>query len=142
MSPISTARTPRLLVRRSPFSRQRTTARCRDQAPGSILKLSLYLCFFLSGTCGLAYEVLWAKYLGLFIGNSTYAHAVVLSAFMGGLALGNYYFGSIADRSRNCLKAYGAIELAIGLYALLTPLILMFGRWVFTLTGSQFGPGS
>src|SRR5262245_4889243 len=90
-----------------------------------LFKPSLYLCFFVSGSCGLAYEVLWAKYLGLFIGNSTYAHAVVLSGFMGGLALGNYRFGSIADRSRNCFKIYAKIELAIGLYAFLTPWILM-----------------
>jgi len=61
---------------------------------------------------------------------------------MGGLAMGNYYFGRIADRIENCLKAYGTIELSIAIYALLTPLILMLGRWVFTVTGSQFGPGS
>ena len=45
--------------------------------------------FILSGACGLAYEVVWSKYLGLFLGNTVLVHTAVLAAFMGGLAAGS-----------------------------------------------------
>ena len=69
----------------------------------------LYFFFFVSGCCGLIYEVLWSRYLGLFIGNSTSAHAMVLATFMGGLALGNLFFGRFADKTNHCMKLYGWI---------------------------------
>ncbi len=43
--------------------------------------------FFLSGSCGLIYEIVWMKLLTLRIGNTVFATTTVLSAFMGGLAL-------------------------------------------------------
>lgn len=43
--------------------------------------------FLLSGVTGLVYEVLWAKYLSLLLGNTAQAHTIVLATFMGGLPL-------------------------------------------------------
>jgi hypothetical protein len=40
--------------------------------------------FVISGATGLIYQILWFKYLSLFLGNTTYAQTVVLTAFMGG----------------------------------------------------------
>lgn len=74
--------------------------------------------FFCSGATALVYEVIWSKYLGLLLGSTIQAQTVVLAAFMGGLALGNYFFGKRADLLRRPLLAYGCLELAIGLYAL------------------------
>jgi spermidine synthase len=37
------------------------------------------LLFFLSGITGLVYEVLWAKYLSLLLGNTAQAHTIVLN---------------------------------------------------------------
>jgi spermidine synthase len=108
----------------------------------SLLKLLLYVCFFLSGICGLIYEVLWSRYLGLFIGNSTYAHAIVLGAFMGGLALGNFYFGKRADRSNDSLRMYARLEIWLGLYALATPALLDLDRAIYIQLGALFEPGS
>ena len=56
------------------------------------LEKPVYLLFFLSGACGLVYEVIWGKYLSLFIGNTTQAHMIVLATFMGGLAAGSFLF--------------------------------------------------
>jgi len=58
----------------------------------------VFLFFFLSGAMGLVCEVIWGRYLQLFIGATTYAHTAVLVAFMGGLALGNSLGGRLADR--------------------------------------------
>ncbi|MFA5138859.1 MAG: fused MFS/spermidine synthase [Elusimicrobiota bacterium] len=84
----------------------------------------LYLLFFLSGACGLAYETLWAKYLALSLGHAAHAYAVVLAGFLGGLALGNAWLGPIADRVGNRLLLYARLELGIGLFGLISPFLL------------------
>ncbi|HZY09742.1 MAG TPA: fused MFS/spermidine synthase, partial [Bacteroidota bacterium] len=80
--------------------------------------------FIMSGVCGLIYEVVWAKYLALFIGNTTYAHTVVLATFMAGLAAGAYYWGRKADSVLSRLRLYGILEILIGLYCFLYPTLL------------------
>jgi len=86
--------------------------------------LALLLIFFLSGGAGLVYEVLWTRQLSLIFGVTTYAVSAVLATFMGGLALGSYLMGGAADRVRRPLLLYAALELGIGLYALLVPALL------------------
>lgn len=78
-------------------------------------------CLFCSGLAGLMYEVVWARYLALFLGHTSYAVVAVLVAFMGGLALGNVVFGALADRTSRPLACYGWIEIGIGLFALVFP---------------------
>jgi predicted membrane-bound spermidine synthase len=70
------------------------------------------------------YELTWSKRLANLLGNTGQAHAIVLSTFMGGLALGAFLFGRRADRSRRPLVLYGLLELGIGLYALVLPRVL------------------
>ncbi len=106
------------------------------------MKKTLYGLFILSGFLGLVYEVLWARYLSLFIGNTTYAHAIVLGVFMGGMALGNLIFGPFSDKMRSPLRGYAVLEIIIGLYALLTPLLFLILRWVFISMAQYFMPGS
>ena len=54
--------------------------------------------FFISGLCGLLYEVVWIRVAGTVIGNTTYAIGTVVGVFMGGLALGAWWGGRAADR--------------------------------------------
>lgn len=75
----------------------------------------------ISGATGLVYELVWSKYLADALGNSGQAHAVVLATYMGGLALGAALFGRLADRVRSPLALYAALELGVGLYALVFP---------------------
>lgn len=74
--------------------------------------------FFLSGSAGLVYQVLWMRRLGLFFGSDMYSVSMVLAVFMGGLALGSLAGGRIAVRSRRPLLWYGVAELGIGAFAL------------------------
>lgn len=54
----------------------------------------IFLCalFFLSGTTGLIFQVIWMYRLGLVFGNAAYATAATLAAFFLGLALGGAIF--------------------------------------------------
>jgi len=77
----------------------------------------ILLLFFCSGATALIYEIIWSKYLALLFGSTIQAQTVVLAVFMGGLALGNKLFSQWADRARRPLAVYGAMELAVGIYA-------------------------
>jgi spermidine synthase len=79
----------------------------------------LYVLFFLSGASALVYELIWQRQLHLLFGVSTLAVSAVLTAFLGGLALGALAFGRRADRTPNPLRLYAALEAGIGLSALL-----------------------
>jgi len=83
--------------------------------------LIIYLCFFTSGLAGLIYEILWNKYLALFIGSTGRAHVMTLAVFMGGLALGSAVVGRRADRVRNPLAIYILLELGVGLCGMAYP---------------------
>ena len=80
--------------------------------------------FFISGACGLVYEVVWLKMLSVVFGSTALATTIILAAFMGGLAIGNYRFGRLADRAERPLRLYAWLELGIGLFAFIMPLIL------------------
>ncbi len=78
--------------------------------------------FFLSGITGLVYEVVWTRMLTLVFGHTVHAVSTVLASFMGGLALGSWMFAKRADRQRFPLRLYAALELGIGVFALVVPL--------------------
>ena len=97
---------------------------------GGLLLVAL-ICFFFSGTAGLIYEVVWTRMLTQIFGNTTYAIATVLSAFMAGLALGSYTFGRIADRGKNDFLLYGILEAGVGVYGFLVPWLFSFGQRIY-----------
>ncbi|HEY0408328.1 MAG TPA: fused MFS/spermidine synthase [Pyrinomonadaceae bacterium] len=99
------------------------------------------VCFILSGATGLIYEVLWARMLGLVFGATTFAISAVLTAFMGGLALGSAWAGKLAARIKRPLRAYGLLEIGIALYALAVPLLFGWIDSVYALVWEQFHPG-
>ena len=90
--------------------------------PGVGLAPVLWL-FTASGATSLIYEVLWRRTLMLVLGGATWATAITLSAFMAGLGIGAIVVGRAADRWKNPLRWYGLAEIAIGVYALIFPLI-------------------
>ncbi len=69
------------------------------------------LCFFLSGSAGLIYQVAWTKALGLIFGHTVYAIATVLAAFMAGLAAGSAYLGPWGERHGRPIALYGWLEI-------------------------------
>ncbi|MBI5970225.1 MAG: fused MFS/spermidine synthase [Deltaproteobacteria bacterium] len=83
----------------------------------------ILLFFFITGLTGLAYELVWIRLLILAFGSTQFAVTTVLVTFMAGLALGSLVFGRIIDRFSSPLKAYAAIETALGIYCILSPFI-------------------
>ncbi|HUL92152.1 MAG TPA: fused MFS/spermidine synthase [Burkholderiales bacterium] len=79
----------------------------------------LFALFTLSGFTGLIYESVWSHYLRLFLGAAAFSQSFVLAAFMGGMALGAWLASRWSARFANLLAAYGWIEAAIGVAALL-----------------------
>ncbi|MBI3490672.1 MAG: fused MFS/spermidine synthase, partial [Acidobacteria bacterium] len=102
---------------------------------GGWLFLTAYAC---SGLAGLVYEVSWTRLATLYMGHTTAAASTVVAAFMGGLAGGSAIGGYAAARltPRQALLAYGALESAVVVVALvlpwelaaLTPLL----RWAYS----------
>jgi len=84
---------------------------------------AILLCFFASGVSGLVYQVVWVRELVLVFGATTFAVSTVLTAFMGGLALGSYYFGRRSETVTRPLRLYGLLEIGIGVYGFAVPLI-------------------
>jgi predicted membrane-bound spermidine synthase len=98
--------------------------------------------FFLSGGCGLVYEVLWTRYLADLMGATSLSQFVVLMVFMGGLSLGAILIGRLVDRGRNGLAYYGWLEVGVGLYAVLFPFLFSKVAGLFIFVGANFEPGS
>ena len=81
---------------------------------------SLYFVIFtISGFSGLIYESIWSHYLKLFLGHAAYAQSLVLIIFMGGMALGSWIASRFSARSKSPLLLYAAVELIVGVAALL-----------------------
>jgi len=77
--------------------------------------------FFVSGACGLVYEVVWTRLLGLAVGHTTYALTAVVAAFMGGLATGSAVFGRRIATGTSPLRLYAALELGVAALAVAFP---------------------
>ena len=82
------------------------------------------LVFILSGFSALTFEVLWVRLASHSLGVTTWAVSVVVSTFMGGLALGGLIFGPPADRSKRPSWMYAKLEFLIALTALGASLVL------------------
>ena len=89
------------------------------------------LLFVLSGVAALVYQISWFKYLSYFLGNTTYSQSIVLATFMGGLALGSWFWGRKADSSKNTLALFAVLEILIALYC-------FFYFPIFEFVKSQF----
>ncbi len=80
--------------------------------------------FFLSGALGLGYELVWIQKASLIVGASQIALATVLTSFFMGLAVGSWAVGKyLRSRRWSPLLVYGLFEIAIGIFALLFPVL-------------------
>ncbi len=103
---------------------------------------AILVLFILSGFCGLVYQVAWLRMLTLTFGSTVYAVSTLLTAFMGGLALGSAGIGRLTPRIRRPLLVYGLLELAIGLYGLSTPWMFRTVDGLYILIYQHFTPGA
>jgi spermidine synthase len=85
--------------------------------------------FFLSGVSGLVYQVVWVRRFAAIFGNTIHSAALVTSVFMGGLGLGSYVLGRVADRHyladpSHALRLYARLELGIAATGLALAVLL------------------
>jgi spermidine synthase len=100
-----------------------------------MILLVILVCFFVSGITGLAYQVLWTRMIVEIIGTSPFSVSIVLTVFMAGLGFGSYLAGKMIDRitkPEKLIRIYGFLELGIGLYCLVLPLLLMAFKPVYS----------
>jgi spermidine synthase len=81
----------------------------------------LLLIYFASGACSLIDEVVWMRLLKLTLGNTVYASSIVVSTFMGGLALGAFIMGRYSDHVIKRLRLYALLETIITISVLSLP---------------------
>lgn len=84
---------------------------------------------FLSGAASLALEVTWTRWLRLLFGSTTWAVTTILVAYMLGLGLGGLWAARLVTRIRRGWLTYGLLEISVGLYALLVPLLVELAPW-------------
>src|SRR5262245_1431268 len=89
--------------------------------------------FFVSGLCGLLYEVVWIRDAGTVLGNTTHAVGTVVGVFMGGLALGGWWGGRQADRRTGgkLLALYAMLEGGVAVAAIAVPLLITASEPLF-----------
>ena len=107
----------------------------------SNLFILILSCFFISGLTGLIYEILWTRMIVKIIGSAPFAISIVLTVFMGGLGLGSYLAGRSIDRIKDPLvliRIYGILELAIGAYSLILPLLLILFQPLYAFVYNRF----
>lgn len=75
--------------------------------------IGILLCFLLSGTAGLIYQVAWVKALGLIFGHTIYAISTVLAVFMAGLAVGSAWIGRWCENYGRPIALYARVEFLV-----------------------------
>lgn len=80
--------------------------------------------FLISGASALLFETLWFHLAGLVFGVGVFASALVLSSFMGGLALGNALISRFGRDVTDPVRFYAILELLVGVWGAL--LVLAF----------------
>ncbi|HET9032600.1 MAG TPA: fused MFS/spermidine synthase [Dokdonella sp.] len=78
------------------------------------LERMLLALFVASGFAGLIYQSIWSHYLGLSLGHAAYAQTLVLTIFMGGMAIGAWLVSHYGIRWQRLIFAYAVVELIIG----------------------------
>src|SRR5262245_17700835 len=111
----------------------------------SQLRTTALALFFFGGASALVYEVTWVRLLSLGFGVSVYAISAVLTAFMGGLALGSWLFGRVAARIAATqpgalLRLYALLQFGAGLCALLAPVVFGWLTALYVWVYREFAP--
>lgn len=111
--------------------------------------------FFISGASGLIYEVAWFRLLSLSFGVSVYAASAVLTAFMGGLALGSWVFGRMTARWASApatastpavaliqspLRLFALLQIGVALFAFVTPAIFGWLTDLYVWIAREYRP--
>jgi spermidine synthase/MFS family permease len=103
-------------------------------------KRLLFLLFFISGFCGLLYQVIWVRLAFASFGIITPVLSIVISVFMLGLALGSWAggmaIGPLVQRTGvSAVMFYGLVEALIGVGAFAVPKLFSLGETMLLRAG-------
>ncbi|MFW6152389.1 MAG: hypothetical protein ACOC6C_05385, partial [Verrucomicrobiota bacterium] len=107
----------------------------------SKLDKAIVLMFFLSGFSALIYQVLWVRLLTKYVGGSAFSISIVLTVFMGGMALGSIIAARFVDRIRETnglILLYGLMQAVIGACGILIPVLIIFFKPLYQMLYSAF----
>ena len=93
--------------------------------------------FGLTGFSALVFEIVWIRQASLILGVSVYAYAAVVTAFLGGGALGNWAFGKVADRIQRPMRFIFFLQCGVAILALLTWQVFPYLRSLYALVASE-----
>jgi spermidine synthase len=94
------------------------------------------ICF--EGFVAFLYEIAWTRYFGLVLGSSTYSFALMLAAFITGIALGSAILARIDRRIANPMVAFGTIQLVAGALTALPIPLYPYMPWFFKHVSALF----
>ena len=103
--------------------------------------IRLLVLFFASGAAALIYETVWFYLVQLIVGASSISVAVLLCAFMGGMALGSWLLPKLTPKGAHPFRVVAALEAAIALLGIAIPIALPYIQQVY-LTLAEPGAGS
>ena len=101
----------------------------------------LLVLFFASGCAALIYETVWFYLVQLVVGASSISVAVLLCAFMGGMALGSWLLPKLTPKGTHPFKVVAALEAGIAMLGIAIPLALPYIQQVY-LTLAEPGAGA
>src|SRR6478752_3415862 len=93
--------------------------------------LRLLVLFFASGCAALIYETVWFYLVQLVVGSSSISIAVLLCAFMGGMAIGSWLLTKLLPARANPFRTVAALEAGIGVFGIAIPLALPYLQRVY-----------
>ena len=99
--------------------------KARGKDPGWVL----LLLFFLVGFVALGGEVLWTRYLGLFVHATAYTYTITLSVVLLGIVIGSFVASRWFDRQSIRAPALGVLQVLSGL-SLLALMMLPAPFWI------------
>ncbi len=100
------------------------TAPAADSAPASSRARLALVAIGISGFLALGYEVVWTRVLLYVLSASIHAFSIMLTTFLGGLAIGSLVLAKRVDRMRAPYRFFGFLEIGVGVAALGTVVLL------------------
>jgi predicted membrane-bound spermidine synthase len=100
----------------------------------------VYVAIAVSGATSMIYELVWIRIFAIALGGTTYAFALMVSAFITGIAIGSLLVGVIPWLRRNALLAFALAEIAIGATILMSVPIYQRLPYVFWKWSSLLRP--
>jgi spermidine synthase len=94
-----------------------------------------------AGVASLLYEVIWVRQLALSLGSTAVAGAIMLSAFLAGLALGSWLASRRVDAQVSPLRSLAKLEVAAAIIGAVSVPMLEYAGRAYVLVAGALGGG-